>query len=145
MHSELSFHQQEHNGKRFDDNNILKKVFTANVEKYKNDCGVSEQQMPLTCVLEPVRMKRYLPNNHDEFRPHVDVNQKANCTRFLVMFLYLNDNEGGLTEFPEYDTMIQPKAGTVLMFPPMWTHLHAGRKVTGDTSKYIVGSYLHYI
>ncbi len=35
----------------FDDNNILKKVFTANVEKYKNDCGVSEQQMPLTCVL----------------------------------------------------------------------------------------------
>ena len=81
----------------FDDNNILKKVFTANVEKYKNDCEVSEQQMPLTCVLEPVRMKRYLPNNYDEFRPHVDVNQKANCTRFLVMFLYLADNKKGKT------------------------------------------------
>ena len=40
---------------------------------------------------------------------------------------------------------VTPKAGRLLMFPPVWTHLHAGRKVTGDTSKYIVGSYLHYI
>ena len=43
--------------------------------------------MPLTCVLEPVRMKEFT-NNYDEFRPHVDVNQKLG-TRFLVMFLYL--------------------------------------------------------
>ena len=128
----------------FDDNNILKKVFTANVEKYKNDCEVSEQQMPLTCVLEPVRMKRYLPNNYDEFRPHVDVNQKANCTRFLVMFLYLADNKKGKTIFPNLDIEIECKQGSLLMFPPMWPWLHAGQK-PARTSKYIVQSYLHYV
>ena len=77
------------------DVNLLKAIFTDHVEKYKNDCKIKEQQMPLTCVLEPIRMKRYLPNDYDEFRPHVDVNQKANCTRFLVMFLYLANNKKG--------------------------------------------------
>ncbi len=126
------------------DNNIIKKVFTANVEKYKNDYEISEQQMPLTCVLEPVRMKRYLPNNYDEFKPHVDVNQKANCTRFLVMFLYLADNKKGKTIFPNLDVEIECKQGSLLMFPPMWPWLHAGQK-PARTSKYIMQSYLHYV
>ena len=126
------------------DNNIIKKVFTANVEKYKNDYEISEQQMPLTCVLEPVRMKRYLPNNYDEFRPHVDVNQKANCTRFLVMFLYLADNKKGKTIFPNLDVEIECKQGSLLMFPPMWPWLHAGTKPINE-SKYIMQSYLHYV
>ena len=38
-------------------------------------------------------MKRYLPNNYDEFRSHVDVTSRTNCTRFLVMFLYLANNK----------------------------------------------------
>ena len=126
------------------DNNIIKKVFTANVEKYKNDYKISEQQMPLTCVLEPVRMKRYLPNNYDEFKPHVDVNQKANCTRFLVMFLYLADNKKGKTIFPNLDVEIECKQGSLLMFPPMWPWLHAGTKPINE-SKYIMQSYLHYV
>ena len=126
------------------DNNIIKKVFTANVEKYKNDYEISEQQMPLTCVLEPVRMKRYLPNNYDEFKPHVDVNQKANCTRFLVMFLYLADNKKGKTIFPNLDVEIECKQGSLLMFPPMWPWLHAGTKPINE-SKYIMQSYLHYV
>ena len=126
------------------DNNIIKKVFTANVEKYKNDYKISEQQMPLTCVLEPVRMKRYLPNNYDEFKPHVDVNQKANCTRFLVMFLYLADNKKGKTIFPNLDVEIECKQGSLLMYPPMWPWLHAGTKPINE-SKYIMQSYLHYV
>ena len=100
--------------------------------------------MPLTCVLEPIRMKRYLPNNYDEFRPHVDVNQKANCTRFLVMFLYLANNKNGKTIFPNLDIEIECKQGSLLMFPPMWPWLHAGQKPT-RTSKYIMQSYLHYV
>jgi len=126
------------------DYNIIKKIFTANVEKYKNDYKISEQQMPLTCVLEPVRMKRYLPNNYDEFKPHVDVNQKANSTRFLVMFLYLADNKKGKTIFPNLDVEIECKQGSLLMFPPMWPWLHAGQKPS-RVSKYIMQSYLHYV
>ena len=125
------------------DVNLLKAIFTDHVEKYKNDCKIKEQQMPLTCVLEPIRMKRYLPNDYDEFRPHVDVNQKANCTRFLVMFLYLANNKKGKTTFPNLDVEIECKQGSLLIFPPMWPWLHAGQKPT-KTSKYIMQSYLHW-
>ena len=126
------------------DVNLLKAIFTNHVEKYKNDCKVEKQQMPLTCVLEPIRMKRYLPNNYDEFRSHVDVTSRTNCTRFLVMFLYLANNKNGKTIFPNLDIEIECKQGSLLMFPPMWPWLHAGQKPT-RTSKYIMQSYLHYV
>ena len=126
------------------DVNLLKAIFTNHVEKYKNDCKVEKQQMPLTCVLEPIRMKRYLPNNYDEFRSHVDVTSRTNCTRFLVMFLYMADNKKAKTIFPNLDIEIECKQGSLLMFPPMWPWLHAGQKPT-RTSKYIMQSYLHYV
>ena len=46
--------------------------------------------------------------------------------------------------FPKLKHEVKCKKGTMLMFPPMWTHLHAGLKPI-DKPKYIVGSYLHYV
>jgi len=124
--------------------NKFTKIFQDYFEKYKEDCKIIQQQMPLTYVLEPIRMKRYLSNNHDEFRQHVDVNQKANCTRFMVFFIYLDNNTKGKTIFPNLDVEIECKKGSLLMFPPMWPWLHAGQKPTRK-SKYIMQSYLHYV
>ncbi len=73
----------------YDDVNILSKVFQDNVDRYKKDCKIEKQQMPMNYILEPIRMKRYLPNNYDEFKNHVDVHSKINCTRFLSMFVYM--------------------------------------------------------
>ena len=67
----------------------MSKIFQDNVDRYKKDCKIEKQQMSMNYVLEPIRMKRYLPNNYDEFKKHVDVHNKMNCTRFLVMFLYM--------------------------------------------------------
>jgi hypothetical protein len=119
-------------------------IFQNAFTKYLTDTKVTPQQIPNNYMWEPIRIKRYLPNNYDEFRPHVDVNQKANCTRFLVMFLYLADNKKGKTIFPNLDIEIECKQGSLLMFPPMWPWLHAGQK-PARTSKYIVQSYLHYV
>jgi hypothetical protein len=95
---------------------------------------------------EQVRMKRYETGGKQEFREHIDVGDYASARRFLVMFFYLNDvAEGGETAFIgiNHDVRIQPKAGRLLMFPPMWTHPHAGLPPITN-SKYIAGSYLHY-
>ena len=89
-------------------------------------------------------MKRYLPNDKDEFQEHVDVGDYASARRFLVFFLYLNDNEGGETSFSEYGLKVKPKTGSLLMFPPTWTYLHTGHKPI-KLPKYIIGSYLHYL
>jgi hypothetical protein len=114
------------------------------VGKYKEDV---KPMWPDKHGFEIPRIKRYLPNGTDEFRRHVDVNSYDNARRFLVFFLYLVDVEkGGETiVMPKGgESVVSPcKKGSLIAFPPMWTHPHMG-KAPIDVPKYIVGSYLHY-
>ena len=64
--------------------------------------------------------------------------------RFLVFFIYLDDNERGETNFPQLGLASPCRQGSMLMFPPLWTHKHIGHKPI-EKPKYIIGSYLHYI
>jgi hypothetical protein len=89
-------------------------------------------------------MKKYLPNDKDEFKNHVDVQDHASARRFLALFLYLDDNEAGQTTFDDMGITVDCIKGRLLMFPPTWNYLHAGLKPV-KKSKYIVGSYLHYL
>ena len=114
------------------------------IQRYKEDCKITKTQWPEQYGFEQIRFKRYLPNNKDEFKSHVDVGDHASARRFLVFFLYLNSNFDGRTSFEEYDMQVYPKAGRLLMFPPTWTYLHTGHKPKLE-SKYIIGSYLHYL
>ena len=114
------------------------------IERYKKDCDIKDKQWPDKYGFEQIRFKRYLPNDKDEFKEHVDVGDYASARRFLVFFLYLNNNFDGRTSFSEYDMEVWPKAGRLLMFPPTWTYLHTGHKPKLQ-SKYIIGSYLHYV
>jgi len=113
------------------------------IQRYKDDCKIKEKQWPSQYGFEEIRFKRYLPNDKDEFQEHVDVGDYDSARRFLVFFLYLNDNKGGETSFSEYDIKVKPQTGRLLMFPPTWTYLHTGHKPI-ETPKYIIGSYLHY-
>jgi len=124
--------------------NELKNVFLGCIRQYKADCSIQDEMFPINVGYENFRMKRYMPDSGDHFGNHVDVGDYTSARRFLVFFLYLNDNEGGQTTFPQMGKEVQPKKGRLLMFPPLWTHLHAGLPPI-NTPKYIVGSYLHYI
>lgn len=122
----------------------LESVLIPLLTKYTSDLKIDKNRFPEKHGYEIFRMKRYLPDNKDQFEEHVDVLDHLSAKRFLVFFMYLNDNKGGDTIFPEFNIKIKPKAGKVLMFPPLWTHYHAALKPI-KTPKYIVGSYLHYI
>ena len=93
-----------------------------------------------------IRIKRYLPDGNDCFNTHVDVKDNKTSIRFLVFFLYLDDNLKGQTIIkPRGNKIISKcKKGNVLVFPPMWTHPHSGEKPL-NKPKYIIGSYLHYV
>ena len=119
-------------------------LFQSYLLTYLKDTGVTPQQMPSKYIWEPIRLKRYMPNDHDEFKPHVDVKRKETSTRFLVFFIYLSDNEEGKTTFPQLDKYAECKKGSMLMFPPMWPWLHAGTKPINEP-KYIMQTYLHYV
>jgi len=117
---------------------------------YKTDCGIDDLVWPKVTAYEQLRIKRYLPNDKDEFKFHADCYDAHSCKRFLVFFFYLNDViEGGETVFqynrnePVYHS-VKPKTGRLLMFPPTWTYPHAGLKPLSG-NKYIIGGYLHYV
>ena len=127
--------------------NGMLEVFQDYIMAYINDCKIAPKQWPTVYGYEAIRMKRYLNNNYDRFDPHVDVMNQETSRRFLAFFIYLNDvDEGGETEFLSpfwLNRTVKPKRGRLLMFPPMWPWVHAGRKPISGM-KYLINSYCHY-
>lgn len=87
-------------------------------------------------------------SSSDHFSDHVDVVDKETCKRFLSFLVYLNTTDGGETEFftsisGSGNIKIQPVAGTVVVFPPLWTYPHKAHP-TNSGEKYILSTYLQY-
>jgi|TARA_B100000959_G_scaffold73830_1_gene78472 thiol-disulfide isomerase/thioredoxin len=127
-----------------------KKKFIAMIKEYKarfmKNLSIKDLDFPPVIDMENIRIKKYMPNDKDQFKVHVDVVRSMgdSAKRFLVFVLYLNDVEqGGHTLFPKPNIWVKPRAGRLLVFPPFWTHPHAGLKPLSGP-KYIMMSYLHY-
>lgn len=121
----------------------IQKAFVDYISLYMKDLDLGPD-FPAKYCFEEYRIKKYATLT-DEFKDHVDVGDHASARRFLVCFLYLNDvSVGGETNFPKLNHAVEPKCGRLLIFPPLWMYRHAGRPVAAG-SKYIVGSYLHYL
>jgi predicted 2-oxoglutarate/Fe(II)-dependent dioxygenase YbiX len=51
----------------------------------------------------------------------------------------LNDDyEGGQFIFPYYDITVKLKKGSVLIFPPFWTHEHSTNELENNTFRYTI-------
>lgn len=109
-------------------------------EEYFIDLGLNEFIPEFG--FEQVRIKEY--NTDSEFKVHVDAIDKDTAKRFLVFILYLDDNEGGGTEFPTLNTLVSCNKGKLVCFPSTWQYPHAGLKPI-KKSKYIMMTYLNYI
>lgn len=91
---------------------------------------------------EQFRIKKYFPEKGDQFDTHVDVLDYSSSRRYLAFLWYLNDvSVGGETTFENLS--IVPKAGSMLVFPPVWLFPHKGNPPISNT-KYIMSTYLHY-
>ena len=120
-------------------NHVIKNVFTYRDRYYE---FVDTRVFPKDHAFEQFRIKKYNPGGEDRFDTHVDVLDYSSSRRFLSFMWYLNDVEtGGETVFK--DLTIQPKKGTLLIFPPLWLFPHKGNSPISE-SKYIMSTYLHY-
>jgi predicted 2-oxoglutarate/Fe(II)-dependent dioxygenase YbiX len=74
---------------------------------------------------------------------HVDGDSPALATRQLVALWYLNDTKekGGETAFLHQDIKVTPTKGTLILFPPFWTHEHRAM-VVGEGAKYIATTWV---
>ena len=86
-------------------------------------------------------MQRTEPGEY--YHWHIDSGPGEFTKRQLVAIWYLNNGPevGGETEFYFQQLSIKPKAGTLLLFPPFWTHLHRGKMVESDV-KYIATTWV---
>lgn len=137
---------------RFKDiNKLMLPRFQAAVEKYKRDLNIHEIQFPKKYGWEEFKMKRYLAGDggtdSEQFKYHIDVENHASAKRFLILMVYLNDDfKQGETIFPVFGDVVEPKTGRLLIFPPYWTYLHAGKPaVKPGYAKYFLGTYLTYL
>ena len=111
--------------------------------EYFSDLNYTEDSLPIKYGFEELRIKKY--DVGDEFDRHVDVADYSSAKRWLACQVYLNEDfKGGETKFDIHDTIIKPKTGRVLVFPPLWTYPHAGLPVV-EGKKYILTTYFHYL
>lgn len=120
-------------------NEILKNVYTYRDKYYE---FVDKRVFPDQHQFEQFRIKKYNPDGTDMFDTHVDVQDYASARRYLSFMWYLNDvDKGGNTVFN--GLTIEPKKGTLVVFPPLWMFPHKGEPpISGP--KYILSGYLHY-
>lgn len=120
-------------------NHLIRKTIEYRDKYYE---FIDSRVFPQEHAFEEFRIKKYNADGIDQFDTHVDVVDYGTARRYLSFLWYLNDvNEGGKTVFNEIE--IQPKQGTLMMFPPMWMYPHKGEPPISG-SKYIISTYLHY-
>ncbi len=88
-------------------------------------------------------LQRYQTNEY--YHWHVDADNPALAPRQLVALWYLNDvpAPGGETEFIYQDIKVTPEQGTLILFPPFWTHEHRAA-VVQEGVKYIATTWLTF-
>ena len=76
---------------------------------------------------------------------HYEVDSIQHVSRSLVWMIYLNDvpKGEGETEFLWQGLRIQPKRGTLLIWPAQFTHTHRGNPVYNCT-KYVATGWIEY-
>ena len=128
----------------YDDLNPIANILMEGVEQYKTDLKIDDKHWPPKFGIESIKIKRYRPDLDEEFPPHIDNVLKESCHRFLVMFVYLDDNDQGQTLFHNQNISISCKKGSMLLFPPYFPWVHSGRPAI-KKPKYIIGSYIHIV
>jgi hypothetical protein len=74
---------------------------------------------------------------------HCNQNALKNYIRTLTMILNLNDNyTGGVYKFPLQNIEIELKKGSVIIFPPYWTHPHEVTSINENESRYTINTWI---
>lgn len=82
---------------------------------------------------EPCQILKYSVGEH--YNPHCDAG--PNIPRVISALLYLNDVEdGGETEFVNFDVKVKPKPGRLVIFPSNYAYSHAALQPKKGT-KYV--------
>jgi len=89
-------------------------------------------------------LQRYQEGEYYQW--HIDGGSHQFAERQLVALWYLNDvpvEAGGSTDFLYQDLQVQPIKGTLVLFPPFWTHEHRASLIKSGV-KYIATTWVTF-
>jgi predicted small secreted protein len=58
-----------------------------------------------------------------------------------IIFTLNDDYEGGEFKFTYHDIKVKLKKGSVIIFPPFWTHPHETEELINDTYRYTINTW----
>tara|TARA_B100000767_G_C19746115_1_gene528601 strand:- start:515 stop:1141 length:627 start_codon:yes stop_codon:yes gene_type:complete len=86
---------------------------------------------------------KYLPGDHFS-HIHTERGSLSTLHRVFAWMTYLNNVEdGGATNFSQYNIKIKPEIGKTLIWPAEWTHAHSG-EILNSGVKYIITGWMHF-
>jgi len=88
-----------------------------------------------------MQMQRYI-DNQGYHAWHHENEGGPTSRRELFYIYYLNDVQGGETEFKFNPMKIEPKEGNLLIAPAYWTHKHRGNPPLNGQTKYIITGWI---
>lgn len=102
------------------------------LQHYQSEVGVGISKQ------EPYELLKYNESHFLEW--HTD-DGSADRSRVSMLY-YLNDEyEGGELEFANFDILLKPKKGDILIFPSSFIYKHRVRKVTNGT-RYVIADFM---
>ena len=115
-------------------NSFLRKAFDKYVEVYR---GLTQNGDPLSSWTTKIQ-RTVAGGGYHQW--HYEDGQFLHRDRSLTWMVYLNDipsENGGGTDFLHQKLTLQPKEGTIVLWPAAYTHVHRGGFLTGDLPKFI--------
>jgi len=113
---------------------------------FDTDHGVSGLEGVAPWRIYPIyNFQRYLPGEGyyawhcESSAPH-----PVFLSRMLAWMIYLNDVPNGGTEFKFQDFKTDAEAGTIVIWPPYWTHMHRGI-ISNTHKKYILSGWFNFL
>lgn len=134
---QMFFHESEHKG--IYDN--LSKIVKEKILEYRDTYWVLGS---IDFKVDTFKMQKTPPRG-GYHTWHCEILSLGQVDRCFVWAIYLNDiPEGeGETEFLWQGVRVQPKAGTMVIWPAFFTHMHRGNPVY-SCNKYILTGWGHY-
>jgi hypothetical protein len=91
--------------------------------------------------MQHLQMQRYI-GDQGYHTWHFENEGGATSNRDVFFIYYLNDVDGGSTEFKFNPQEVTPKEGTLLLAPAYWTHMHKGNPPKDNQTKYIITGWI---
>ena len=115
-------------------NGFIKKAFEQYTSVYS---GILQNNDPVSTWTTKVQKTKAGGGYHQW---HCENGQFLYRDRVLAWMVYLNtvpSQNGGGTDFLHQKLTLQPEAGTIVLWPASYTHVHRGGFLTGNVDKYI--------